>query len=375
MLLHSAPALAASTRSNRQRRARSSCSCSSGSAGGDEPAPSSFSEKDLAGLSARVSQLRAEEVATDMRISGNWRHGRAKTGLSRLPDWARRVALSEQYAVAGSYGGNVHVLDATSGFPLVRTLSGLSGETTTLSFDGVTVAAGSRTGEVCRWDVETGAGGLVGRLEGAVSAVALLPGGTVLACSDGGVVQAFTGGDEPQQPPLLLGKPVGSLAVSGRYTAVGCGDGTVEIFASSSPGTPPLQILSFKAHSAPVLALAILNGSVGDDPSCLFTAGGDGAIRAWSLATGEALLRIEGAHRAAVTCLAVDHSKVVSGGRDGAVRVWDAVSGARRFTMSPFTAYLDGLAFHNNVLVTTGVNDAISVSDFATERPGSRAGE
>jgi len=266
-------------------------------------------------------------------------------------------------------------MDATrAAYPLVRTLAGLGGETTALSFDGVTVAAGSRNGDVCSWNVETGDAEVVGHLEGIVSAVSLLPGGAVLACSAGGVVQSFSGGDEPQPPPLLLGKAVNTLTTSGRYTVVGCGDGSIEIFASSAPSSPPRQILSFKAHSAPVLGLQILGGE-GEEPASLFSCGGDGAIRAWSLSTGEALLRIESAHKAAVTCLAVDHSKIVSGGRDGVVRVWDTATGARRFSMSPFTAYLDGIAVVNQTLVTTGVNDAISVSRFDTERPGYRAGE
>ena len=46
------------------------------------------------------------------------------------------------------------------------------------------------------------------------------------------------------------------------------------------------------------------------------------------------------------------------------MRVWDAATGSRRFSLQPFTPYLDGLAFSGPMLVTTGVNDAISVSTF-----------
>ena len=103
----------------------------------------------------------------------------------------------------------------------------------------------------------------------------------------------------------------------------------------------------------------------GEEVQSLYSGGEDGAIRAWSLTTGDAILRIESAHKAAVTCLQADHSKIVSGGRDGTVKVWDTATGQRRFSLQPFTAYLDGLAFAGSTLLTTGVNDAISVTDFS----------
>lgn len=227
-------------------------------------------------------------------------------------------------------------------------------------------------------------------MDGAVTAVLLLPGGRVLAASDGGVVRAF-GGDEPAAAALHASQPVRSLAGCGRYLALGLEDGNVEIHAAGAAGGPSCKILGFAAHSAAVLCLQFLTaeGGADGDAQSLFSGGADGAVRAWSLTTGEATVRggcnpiaqplrddacgararsqmhIAGAHNAAVTCLQADHSKIVSGGRDGSVRVWDAITGLRRFTLAPFTAYLDGLAFAGPLLVTTGVNDAISVSTFS----------
>jgi len=260
-----------------------------------------------------VAALRQREVDADRAVARNWSRGVAKTGIARLPDWARRLALHGDKVLVGTYGGKVHLLDGAASFARLRSLEGLGGETTALAFDGSAAAAGCRTGVVCRWCAESGAGGEIGRLDGAVTAVALLPDGRVLAASDGGVVCCFGGGAEapPPPPPLQASQPVRCLARCGRYVALGLEDGTCEIYATE--GESFVRILSFAAHSAAVLCLQFLSEGEGEEASALYSGGADGAVHAWSLSSGESLLRIAGAHKAAVTCLQADRSKVVTG--------------------------------------------------------------
>ena len=321
---------------------------------------------DFSLLSARVSELREREVARDQLLASNWRKGVAQqTKLLRLPDWGRKLALSpdgERLAV-GTYGGRVFLFDTQSNqsSTLVRQLDGLRSETTALAFDGDILAAGCRTGEVCRWSFSSPQQGeaLVCSHDGAVTAVALAPGGAVLSACTNGVLRAFSG-DEPASR-LQLASPALCISTCGHYTALGLQNGRVLVYASTfaecvSNAKP---ILELQAHDAPVACLHLLSNS-------LVTGGGDGSLRGWSLATGEATLCVEKAHVAgALTCLQADENKIVSGGRDGRVQVWDVASGARRFSMQTFTEYLDGVCFSRAKLFTTGTNDSISVTDFS----------
>jgi len=336
----------------------------------EDPQPEGLSASDLAGLSARVAALRDSVASEDQRCAANWRRGRAQhSTLTLLPDWARRLALSPCGAsvAVGTYSGAVHVIDASSG-RLELTLSGLVGEVTALAFDGRRVAAGSSAGGVASWDACSGTGGVLGSQKGAVHAVQLAGDHGVLAGGASGELCTFGG---RRVTRLRVSSAVSSLQRAGYYTAAGLADGRVVVWAGSlaseegEQDEPPRQILSFQAHAAPVLCLQLL-GAAADEQRAelLVTAGGDGAVKTWDLAAGEQLLSIDSAHRAAVTCLQADHAKIVTGGKDGCVRVWCASTGTLRFSLAPFTSYLDGLAFKDHALLTTGCNNAVSMHDF-----------
>jgi hypothetical protein len=153
----------------------------------------------------------------------------------------------------------------------------------------------------------------------------------------------------------------------------------VLVWAGIAAGGVPEKrlVLSFTAHSAPVVCLQLLPAADTDDTAdrtaVLVSGAADGSVSSWDMASGgEPLLNINHAHAAAVTCLQADHSKIVTGGGDGAVRCWDAVTGESRFTLQPFTAYLDSVAFNGSVLASTGTNNAVVVHDFGGDAEDDR---
>ena len=336
-----------------------------------------------------MAALRAAEVAADQAIAGNWRSGRCtQRTVAVLDDWVRKLAFSGDTLVAGTYGGAVHVIDIPTGV-IMRTLSGLNAEVTALDFDGTSVAAGATDGGVCRWDVGSGAGGEVGRHEDTlVTAVQLEGRSGVVAASDDGQVRMHGTGDAARGGVLDAGAPVCCLQRVGRYTAAGLASGRVVVWAgdAAAPLASATQILSFVAHTAPVLCMQLLradatparapdeearlSADAADDAaspplSMLATGGADGIVRTWDLSAGGAPLRRLAAHRAPVTCLQADGAKLVSGGRDGALRVWDLASGEQRYSISGHTAYLDALQFDGTRLIASGTNNLIALHDFS----------
>ena len=321
-----------------------------------------------------MAALRAAEVAADARTAANWRVGRVtQRTVTVLSDYVRRLRFVGDTLAVGTYGGEVHLIHVPTG-RVVRTLEGLSADVTSLDFDGIHVAAGAIDGDVARWEASSGAGGVVGRHAGeAVTAVALEGGGVVVATAGGAVAAHGCLGERA----LRVEAPVCCLQRAGRYTAAGLGDGRVLVWAGTAsdgdaPNAPLLsrQILSFAAHSAPVLCLQLLAADSGppdaaDAATRLATGGADGQACIWDLAAGGAPLRRLAAHRAPITCLQADGSKLVSGGRDGAIRVFDLVSGQQRFAIGGHTAYLDALQFEGGRLIASGTNNLVMLHDFA----------
>ena len=350
-------------------------------------------DADFALLTQRVARLRDAAIAADRDTASNWRIGRAKhQTLCVLDDWCRKLVLvSLQFVVVGTFSGPVHVVDVSTG-AVVHTLVGLAGECSALACDGTTVVAGSETGSLACWSLATGLGGRLGAHAGAITALQIVEGGTqVLVSSASGDILAYAltaGADRGRHSRILTAdSPVLCLQRQGHYTAAGCIDGRVMVWAGGH-GTSPLQlVLSFTASSAPITCLQMLvaadadaaddddvgeaGGVAGARTSLLITGAGDGSVASWDLAAGgEALLDIGNAHRAPVTTLQADHSKIVTGGRDGVIRCWDAATGTCRFSLAPFTAYLDGLAFRDGLLVATGSNNSVSLHNFGTTPVG-----
>ncbi|KAM0753585.1 PFU-domain-containing protein [Meredithblackwellia eburnea MCA 4105] len=115
------------------------------------------------------------------------------------------------------------------------------------------------------------------------------------------------------------------LALEGgeQLVLTGAADNLIKLWRGSK------EERTFKGHSQAVRALAKLDSSVGDG-SLFASAGNDGSIRLWSLATGDAVHVLNG-HDSFVYSLspipASAGGGLVSGGEDRTMRVWRAADG------------------------------------------------
>jgi type 1 glutamine amidotransferase len=131
--------------------------------------------------------------------------------------------------------------------------------------------------------------------------------------------------------PLDAGAPVGSVAASSKAIVAGLADGRVQLWSPTIPtpigvdsqatpstprGTPPLR--TWRAHTGAVQVLAF-------DPrgEQLASAGADGTIKVWDVASGALLCSQEG-HNGPAMAIAFSSNgqKMASGGSDGTARTW-----------------------------------------------------
>jgi WD40 repeat protein len=82
------------------------------------------------------------------------------------------------------------------------------------------------------------------------------------------------------------------------------------------------------------------------DGSRLASAGQDGSVRVWDVATGAQLLTLKG-HAGAVLAVAYnpDGSRLATAGADQTVRVWEAATGHELLTLRGHTDRIRGVAF------------------------------
>ncbi len=101
----------------------------------------------------------------------------------------------------------------------------------------------------------------------------------------------------------------------------------------------------------------------------LATAGVDGTVRIWDVATGESVHVID-AHRGAATCLvrSSDGDRLASGGQDGRVRVWNPVTGVEIGAFPLNRGWIHALAFatDGSELAAVGGGDLIRIWDLET---------
>jgi len=190
--------------------------------------------------------------------------------------------------------------------------------------DGRVVTGGGAWGGVLVWDPdEPGTGPVqLGRLDGQVVAVAVLPDGRVVTGGGAGGRVLVWDPDEPGTGPVQLGRHdggVNALAVLPDGRVIGGGaDGGVLVCDPDEPGTSPVEL---GRHEDAVLAVAVLpDGRV-------VTGGGgaDGGVLVWDPdepGTGPVQL---GRHDGPVAAAAVlPDGRVVTGdGGGGGVLVWD----------------------------------------------------
>jgi cytochrome c len=185
-----------------------------------------------------------------------------------------------------------------------------------ISADGATALSGSFDGSAIRWSLARGAAEQVLRLhDGAVNAVAMLPGGRVATAGEDGRIGLWSPGKSAPDRVLDGHKgPIVGLALSpdGTLLASAAWDRTVRIWPIAG-GAPR----SLEGHQQNVNGVAFTS-----DGRALVSAGYDATVRIWPIAgTGAPVTAILPAPLNAVA-VAPD-GEIIVGGADGKIVLLD----------------------------------------------------
>ena len=202
-----------------------------------------------------------------------------------------------------------------------------------LSRDGVTLAAGTTTGEICLWRVDDRA--LLATLrghEGLIQNVALSDDGERLASSsEDGTIRIWQTGDSQVLTTLHTPSSVRTVALSGdgHVVAGGGHDGLVQLWDVESARL----LRSNDTNNSGVRSLAL-----SQDGAALVSGHADGSVQVWqqpSNGRASAITRLLG-HDATTWTVAVsaDGGLVASGSVDTTVRVWKSASRDENWSMT-----------------------------------------
>jgi WD40 repeat protein len=197
--------------------------------------------------------------------------------------------------------------------------------------DGL-LATGGNDAVARLWDIDTGEN--IEMMIGGtftVPAIAFAPDGRVLAVVNGGMVRLREIGSESIVGSFLSETPLYSIAFSpdGDILAVGDIDNQIrlwdpdEAFRTGVEGYPDPVILSGHNGADGTFSALIWDLEFNPKGELLASAGGDGTIRLWDIASGESLTTLTGFERG-VTCVGFspDGQILASGSLDGSLRLW-----------------------------------------------------
>jgi WD40 repeat protein len=281
-------------------------------------------------------------------------------GTVRLWDPARRTAvrtLGEFEAVlvhvafspdgkwlaAFSPDGNVVVWDAGSGAKLRSFKHPTGCDRGAFLPDGDTLVFSAPPGRLHRYSMAQGQ--VVGAVRSEVVLALQLTvraDGRLLACAGlGGVFQLWDWAARPPRPQTFRLFPYDKawydaavFGPDGRHVATANPDGTVYLFrlgppgAKALPGLPrPDMVLQpareFRGHEFMLYWVAFSR-----DGKTAFSAGQDGTVRSWGLATGAERLRLRHPERVLRLAVSPDDRYLLTSCEDRVVRVWDLAKGA-----------------------------------------------
>ena len=153
-----------------------------------------------------------------------------------------------------------------------------------------------------------------------------------------------------------------------KETNARVGSSPADISRLGSVDVPPAPIFTecrwFLGHAGPVQSVAIATGG-----HLAASAGGDGALRLWDLATGAEVGRC-GGHSDGVLSVAFtpDGRSLVSGGRDGTLRLWDVASAREVGWLEAHTGAVASLAVapDGRRVLSGGQDQRVRLWDLAT---------
>jgi WD40 repeat protein/serine/threonine protein kinase len=281
-----------------------------------------------------------------------------------------------------------------------RVLRGASDQLVGVAFspDGRWVAGGGPH-EVLLWPAAGGAPRKLGEHRDAVYRLVFDPDGQrVYSASGDGSVRAWPLG-AGESAELVHGMaPIRSIAVRGNRLAAGGVDGAAVIVDTTRNevvrelrGPPKLrgialgdgfvalggadliQIFPLEGDAPPrtfhVPQVEIWDLGVSPDGRMLVSAGNDGRILLWDVASGTVVRRLLGHGRGVLAArFSADGSRVVSAGFDYTVRVWDVGEHEERHLRLGHTAAAYGVAFdpRGRFVASAGIDGSLRLWDLAT---------
>ena len=228
-------------------------------------------------LQKRFKEVESSDVEGRVRRTtqtmSNWREGspQQQKALLTINDWVRRLSVSGDRLVCGTYQGDVILADVDSGKLLQRWPAPKdSGETTAISLDGERCINGDVEGGVWLRSTDRDARLVLlsARHSGAAVSGVHWPGGErAYSCGTDGRLCAWAvpetlprGAGNPEcelkeLEALNVPRPILSMSTCEGYAALGLSDGTIR-FCSLSPLR---ELLSFGAHGAAVSAVELIS--------------------------------------------------------------------------------------------------------------------
>lgn len=285
----------------------------------------------------RPDALRPEDVSYGGGTQAQWKDRR---GFEWRYLW-RLLRATDLINLPTNTGDSRGTANSTTGrrsgnpIPESLTLAGHRADVSAiaLSPDNKTLASGSEDGTIKFWD-------LVSQKESAtlstgdnIISIAFSPDGRTLVC--GCLHGLIMGCDVPSHRSIFSlpgdGSGVSSVAFSpgGRSFAAGCLNGVVRIWEAATR----VETFHRHLHDGPIYVVAFSPDGKGMTPysNTLFTSGGDGFVKLWSLASGSPslhprnTLRITSPYGLAV---AWDGRQLAASSADGFVNLWDLSSGS-----------------------------------------------